>query len=265
MLSRRLFLMLVGPALLLMLGAFPASGRPAPDVDAVVADPAPAKPVIAGTLTAPQNGLIELRVDNLDAKAMVLWIIDPEPVGIREIGNEVVFCGASGDYRVRALIVMVDGAGKLDKATLRATAKIDGVKPPPPPPDPPPGPVDPPATDLTAAFQTAYNSVVENATIRQVYLGRLIFMYDDAIRDAIPDKALVTWKDFHDRMETARQALIPGDKQVVFIAVRKAVQKELEKTFPLGNAASAPFDDAARKNAAAAFARIVAALKGVKP
>lgn len=231
-----------------------------------VPPPQPAIPVIAGTLDAPQNGLVEMRVDNIGDKTLVMWFIDPDPPGYREIGNEMVFSGPSGPYKVRAMIVSSDATGKLSKHVLKTTATIAGKKPDPPGPVTPP-PEPEPATDaLTAAFQAAYNATTERDDTRKVFLGRLIFLYDDAIKDATTDKKLTTWKAFHDRMEAARESLIPGDKAVVFYKLRKAVQDEvLDKAFPKGSAADAPFDDAARALAAKTFARVVQALKGVKP
>ena len=221
------------------------------------ADPAPVPPTplsIGGDLVAKQGKppVVKLKAIGVPDKAAILWRYDKKNLaGIKAADGTFCLVGAPGTYTVELLAVGVkDGAAILDETQADITIEGSG-----PGPGPGPGPAPGPDVALLKAIQDAYTADTSPAKADQ--LKQLASLYRQA-SILLSQEGVKTLADLKGALAAARKSLIPDE---ALVGVRKAITPELAT---LGTDPAAVLDAALKARARAEFARITAALEGVK-
>ncbi len=186
---------------------------------------------------------------------VIRWMICSEDADLipSESGKSAVFSSpTAGRYRVFAY------SGDADGPSEPAICLVTVGEPPEPGPGPNPNPTPvPPDDPLAKALQAAFTLETDAGKKSQCTL--LATLYKTAATSTVNDATLKTVGDLYQVMRKAAQSLIPD---AALPKVRAAVAAELSAKLP--KAASAPLDAATRALAGKTFAKVGAALEGVK-
>lgn len=159
----------------------------------------------------------------------------------------VVVAQQVGKYR----LVAYTAAG--DEPSEPAVCLLIVGNPPPPVPPTPPPPSDPLAKELAAAF------AADAGPDKAKHLSSLIELYKQMATEAVFDERLINTEGLFGVLETISSRLVPKG---VLLVMRRAIAAFVSSELGTGLVDLTP---ALRQKAAAAFARVRAALETISP
>jgi hypothetical protein len=183
--------------------------------------------------------------------ALYFWQIPNGAKGVENNHTVFVESIAKGthQFKVKAFYINWD-AKKTDEKIGVVTVVVGDIQPAPPPP--PPTPIDP----LVKSIQAAYDSETDPKKLE--HKSALAALYRQGAEFARKTD-VATWGQLFSVLSQAAKTLGVGGK---LPSVQKAIQAEL--TIHLPTERQRPLDDTGRTTAAETFARVAAALEGVK-
>lgn len=171
----------------------------------------------------------------------VIWLVNPEPVKIVEVGTVVYFNGPAGSYSVTALVFSVSKEGKLTSKKYKASVVI-GQKPVPIPPVP-----DPSVNSFQPAFDqdTDADKLASATKLAAVYRAGA----------ALNDPNIKTYGDMFDVLTVTSRGMLSAT------AIPKTRQAVGSRLNPMFSNPAAPIDLAKTKALLTSVATDLAALK----
>lgn len=186
-------------------------------------------------------------------KGSALQIVPPDL--LKNTKTAICICTVPGTYHIQAIVAK-------DSTPAWAMTKVI-VEGTPPGPGPGPGPDPlPPDDPLTAAFQKAYNSDPDPQ--KAVRLPILIDCMNQA-SDSSMDPSVKTLVHLNKAVHALTEKLVGEKANGALAKTRDAVGIHLNANLPTSTVPDMPITEADRNKCRTHYAKVAAALKGVKP